>query len=181
MGSVLLVVVFLVKAFAVARYSLTTTTGLIAAAPLQVVLGTISIYSYVVMPALALGVGWLAVSWWRDPERASYPAATWTIAAGIIVITTLMSPTEFFRVGLALVAVCLRLELGIRRPAPGRAAAWWRLPARLSLLIFAVAAVLGAGLIATPGQDASTMDASSTDLRTAGLVLVAAPRRSTRR
>ncbi|MEU7905652.1 WD40 repeat domain-containing protein [Actinoplanes sp. NPDC049118] len=175
MGSVLLVVVFLVKAFAVARYSLTTTSGLIAAAPLQVVLGTISIYSYVVMPALALGVAWLSVCWWRDPERASYPAATWTIAMGIIVVTMLMSPTEFFLVGLALVAICVRLELGIRRGAPpGVATAWWESPARWSLLAFAVAAVMGAGGFAWPDPLSSTVDVTSSDLRTSGLVLVGA-------
>ncbi|WP_285553897.1 WD40 repeat domain-containing protein [Actinoplanes regularis] len=175
-GSVLLAVVFLVKAFAVARYSLTTTTGLIAAAPLQVVLGTISIYSYVVMPALALGLAWLVVSWWRDPERASFPAATWTIALGIIVLTTLMSPTEFFLVGLALVAVSVRLELGIRRVlSPSGPAAWWESTARWALLVFAVAAVLSAGSFASPGRRTfSVLEATSSDVRTSGLVLVGA-------
>ncbi|GLY95018.1 hypothetical protein Acsp02_22730 [Actinoplanes sp. NBRC 103695] len=105
---------FLVKVFAVAKYSLTTTTGLIAAAPLQVLLGTIAMYAYPVMPALALGVGWLGVSWWRDPDRSRFPVATWPIVVAIVAVTALLSPTEFFVTGVTLVAVCVRLELGLR-------------------------------------------------------------------
>jgi WD40 repeat protein len=157
-GSVLLVLVFLVKVYAVARYSLTTMTGLVAATPLQVVLGTISFYAYLVMPALALGTAWLGVGWLRAPDRASVAPATWPVLAGIVALTMLMSPLVFLWTGVALLAACLRLELGIRRllrdaPAvtPDRRYLWWWL-----LLVVAVASAW-----------------QFPDLRVPGLVLVA--------
>jgi WD40 repeat protein len=132
-GSLLLVLVFLVKAYAVARYSLTTMTGLVVATPVQVALGTISFYAYLVMPALALATGWLTVRRLTTPDRARVMAAAWPILGGITVVSALMSPVEYLETGLALLAVCLRLELRIRGflrrggaagPVPGWS--WWR-------------------------------------------------------
>ncbi len=112
-GSILLLLVFLVKVYAVSRYSLTTMTGLVAATPLQVVLGTLSIYAYLVMPALALGVAWVGVrAAWQHRAGGLAPSAR-PILIGIVVVTALLSPVEFLETGVALLAACLRLELRI--------------------------------------------------------------------
>lgn len=133
-GSLLLVLVFLVKAYAVARYSLTTMTGLVVATPVQVALGTVSFYAYLVMPALALATGWLTVRRLTAPDRSQVIAAAWPILGGITAVSALMSPVQYLGTGFALLAVCLRLELRIRwflrdGGAAGSAPGWtwwWR-------------------------------------------------------
>src|SRR4051812_29412798 len=60
-GSALLILLFLIKIYGVGRYSLTTTTALLAATPTQVALGTVTIYAYYILPAVALGTAWFAV------------------------------------------------------------------------------------------------------------------------
>jgi WD40 repeat protein len=58
-----------------------------------------------------------------------FAVATWPIVAGIVAVMALLSPTEIFVAGAALVAVCLRLELGLRPPHPATTAARWLLVA----------------------------------------------------
>jgi hypothetical protein len=112
-GSLLVILLALVKAYAVARYSLTTMTGLVVTAPVQVVLGTISFYAYLVMPLLAVTVGWIGAHWlWR--ERKSSSPAVWPIVLAVVVVTALLSPAEFLVTGIGLVLVCLQVEWVIK-------------------------------------------------------------------
>ena len=125
-GSLLLVLVALLKAYAVARYSLTTMTGLVVTAPGQVVLGTISFYGYLVMPLLALTAGWIVgrqfLTRGRQPEDEPTPPV-WAVLAAVFVVASLLSTAEFLVTGLGLMLVCLQVELAIRPDLTKHAAA----------------------------------------------------------
>jgi hypothetical protein len=109
-ASALLVLMFLVKLYGVARYSLTTTTGLLAATPWQVALGTVTIYAYYVLPAVALGTIWAAVL-----LRRRLPWAVWPVAVIVAVVTALASPLAYLVQALVVAAVALVIELLLRR------------------------------------------------------------------
>jgi hypothetical protein len=126
-GPLLIGLLFLVKAFAVARYSLTTMTSLVVTAPVQVLLGTISFYAYIVMPLVAVGTGWVGLTrHWRirpDGDGSGDRGgswAWWSIVGGVCVVTALMSPPEFLLTGVGLALACVQLEGVIRgfRPWP---------------------------------------------------------------
>jgi hypothetical protein len=109
-GSALLLLLFLIKIYGVGRYSLTTTTALLAATPFQVALGTVTIYAYYVLPAVALGTVWFAVRY-RDRVQP----ALWPLILIVVTVTALASPFKYLLRGLAVVLLALTVELVIRR------------------------------------------------------------------
>jgi WD40 repeat protein len=132
-GSSLVVLLALVKAYAVARYSLTTMTGLVVTAPVQVVLGTISFYAYLVMPLLAVTAGWTGARLiWRERERRGKGRRSspplWPIVVAVAVVTALLSPAEFLVTGVGLALVCLQVEwVIVDGLVPGSSRRiWWR-------------------------------------------------------
>jgi hypothetical protein len=95
------------KTYSVARYSLTTASALLTAAPVAVILGTLTSYEYVLWPLLSLASGAVAVRLWSR-ERWS---VAFLITAGLAVATALLSPPAYLAVGLLLIlAVCLLVE-----------------------------------------------------------------------
>jgi hypothetical protein len=108
-GSALLLLLFLIKIYGVARYSLTTTTALLAATPVQVALGTVTIYAYFVLPAIALGTLWFAVRF-----RARIQPALWPLILIVASVTALASPYKYLLQGLGVVGAALCVELVIR-------------------------------------------------------------------
>lgn len=109
-GSALLLLLFLIKIYGVGRYSLTTTTALLAATPVQVALGTVTIYAYYVLPAVALGTVWFAIRY-----RARIQPALWPLVIIVVLVTALASPFKYLVRGLAVVVLALGVELLIRR------------------------------------------------------------------
>jgi hypothetical protein len=109
-GSALLILLFLIKIYGVGRYSLTTTTALLAATPTQVALGTVTIYAYYILPAVALGTAWFAVRF-----RARVQPALWPLIAIVVVVTALASPYKYLIWALGVVLVAVFVELLIRR------------------------------------------------------------------
>ncbi len=101
--------VFLIKIYGVAHFSLTTTTGLLTASPVQVALGTVTIYAYHVIPALAFGTCWPAVRTVRTStgRLAGYRDRRDRGDAG--------SPFQYLVLQVGVVAVALLLEAGL----------WW--------------------------------------------------------
>ncbi|MGW4943898.1 hypothetical protein ACWEOZ_20195 [Actinoplanes sp. NPDC004185] len=109
-GSALLLLLFVIKSYGVARYSLTTTTALLVATPSQVALGTVTIYAYYVLPAVAIGTVWFAVLF-RDRVRPSL----WPLIGIVAVVAALASPLTYLVRGLAVLIVALWIEMVIRR------------------------------------------------------------------
>ncbi|MEV4279780.1 hypothetical protein [Actinoplanes xinjiangensis] len=109
-GSALLLLLFLIKIYGVGRYSLTTTTALLAATPVQVALGTVTIYAYYVLPAIALGTLWFAIRF-----RARLQPALWPLILIVATVTALASPYKYLLNGLTVVAVALCVELVVLR------------------------------------------------------------------
>lgn len=95
-GSLALVLLFLVKVYAVAHYSLTTAAALVVATPVQVSLGTLSIYAYLAMPAIALGTVWVFLK-----HRAGLPSAVWPGLLLVAAFTALISPAPYLVTGSA--------------------------------------------------------------------------------
>ncbi|MBO3736301.1 hypothetical protein [Actinoplanes flavus] len=108
-GSSLLLLLFLIKIYGVARYSLTTTTALLAATPVQVALGTVTIYAYYILPAIALGTIWFAIRY-----RARIQPALWPLILIVAAVTALASPYSYLRRCLVVVLTALCVELVIR-------------------------------------------------------------------
>ncbi|GIE79816.1 hypothetical protein Aph02nite_57660 [Actinoplanes philippinensis] len=109
-GSGLLLLLFLIKIYGVGRYSLTTTTALLAATPVQVALGTVTIYAYFVLPAIALGTLWFGIRY-----RARLQPALWPLILIISTVTALASPYKYLLNGLAVVLAALCVEFALAR------------------------------------------------------------------
>ncbi|GAA3338945.1 hypothetical protein GCM10020358_20880 [Amorphoplanes nipponensis] len=109
-GSALLLLLFIIKSYGVARYSLTTTTALLVATPSQVALGTVTIYAYYVLPAVAIGTVWFAVLL-RDRVRPSW----WPLIGIVAGVAALASPLTYLIRGLAVLVVALWAEMVMRR------------------------------------------------------------------
>lgn len=108
-GSTLLLLLFLIKIYGVGHYSLTTTTALLVATPVQVALGTVTIYAYYVLPAIALGTIWFAVRY-----RARVQPVLWPLILIVAAVTALASPYRYLLRCLAVVLAALCAELVIR-------------------------------------------------------------------
>jgi hypothetical protein len=125
-GGIALVLFTLLKAYAAAKFSLTTAAALLTTAPLNVFLGTMVSYSYAIFPLLALG----ALAWtWH-----SYRTRGWTalnrIAVFVAVIALLVSPWSYLwppAVALGVLVLArwamgrFATRLAARRTAEGRA------------------------------------------------------------
>jgi hypothetical protein len=109
-GSALLLLLFIIKSYGVAHYSLTTTTALLVATPSQVALGTVTIYAYYVLPAVALGTAWFAVMF-RDRIRPAF----WPLIAIVVILTALASPLTYLVRGVAVLLAAVWLEMVMRR------------------------------------------------------------------
>ena len=107
-ASAFLMLLFLIKVYGVARYSLTTTTGLLTASPTQVVLGTVTIYAYYVLPALAVGTLWFAV---RYRRRIRW--SVWPVIVIVATVAALASPFEYLRTEMGVVAAAFVAELAL--------------------------------------------------------------------
>lgn len=134
----------LMKTYSVAKYSLTTASALLTAAPVAVVLGTLTSYEYVLWPLLSVAGFAMAVRLWSR-ERWS---VAFLVSAAVSVTAALLSPAEFLVVGLlALVTVCLAHE-GLARASavePGRPAEW--LPSRYTTVRTSFVVVTLAALV----------------------------------
>jgi hypothetical protein len=87
--SLLLVLLLLVKAYGVARFSLTTSAALVTAAPLSVLTGTLALYEYAFMAALAVAALWL----FALGTRANDTLRRWTpLTFACFLFATLLSP-----------------------------------------------------------------------------------------
>jgi hypothetical protein len=64
LAPVLLILLLLVKVYGVARFSLTTATALATAAPLSVLIGTLTLYQYASMAIVATGSLLLSIAWY---------------------------------------------------------------------------------------------------------------------
>jgi hypothetical protein len=64
LAPVLLILLLLVKVYGVARFSLTTATALVTAAPLSVLIGTLALYQYASMAIVAAGSLLLSIAWY---------------------------------------------------------------------------------------------------------------------
>jgi hypothetical protein len=64
LAPVLLILLLLIKVYGVARFSLTTATALVTAAPLSVLIGTVTLYQYVSMAIVAAGSLLLSIAWY---------------------------------------------------------------------------------------------------------------------
>ena len=128
LGALAVGLFLLMKTYSVSNYSLTTASALLTAAPVAVILGTLTSYEYVMWPLLCMASGALAVRLWVR-ERWS---VAFLITAGLTVATGLLSPPLYLALGLlAILAVCLAHALVSRAVTSshgGEAPAW--LPTR---------------------------------------------------
>jgi hypothetical protein len=87
--SLLLVLLLLVKAYGVARFSLTTSVALVTAAPLSVLIGTLELYAYAFTAALAAAALWLFVM----GMLANGELRRWTpLTFALFLLATLLAP-----------------------------------------------------------------------------------------
>lgn len=131
-GAVLVPLLLLLKAYAVSGYSLTTTGALLTAAPLSVLLGTMSAYLYLALMAAALGFAmWLVLDLVSSGTRA------WSQRRGVLLALTLgallLSPASLktIKAGLPLllppvlvVAVAVLAYVRTRRQSRVRVLQW---------------------------------------------------------
>jgi hypothetical protein len=108
----LLILLLLVKVYGVAHYSLTTATALVTAAPLSVLLGTLALYEYAVMAALAATALLWTISLFFTEERDLRKWAPLALVLGIF--TALVTPLFYLRWAGAAFALVLLAWLPLR-------------------------------------------------------------------
>ena len=108
LAPVLLILLLLVKVYGVARFSLTTATALITAAPLSVLIGTLAIYQYASMAIVAAGCLLLSIAWYWH----LYPS---TGAAGSLSVTS-TRVTRRRRIRSASRILCRHIQCILRHP-----------------------------------------------------------------
>jgi hypothetical protein len=109
-GAVGLALFTLLKAYAAAKFSLTTAAALLTTAPLSVFLGTMVSYSYQIFPLLALA----AVTWLRYDHARSrvWGPANWA-ALVVAVLALLVSPWRYLVLSAGVLgSLVLLCELG---------------------------------------------------------------------
>jgi hypothetical protein len=105
-GAALLALFTLTKAYAAAKFSLTTASALLTTAPFNVLLGSLTSYSYTVFPLLSL----LTLSWaiWLFRRQG------WTIlsfaVATLAVLAFLLSPASSFLLPMLILAAVVGLH-----------------------------------------------------------------------
>ena len=135
--SLLLILLLLVKAYGVSRFSLTTGAALVTAAPLSVLIGTLALYEYAFIAALAAVAFWLFVT----GMRTSGELRRWTpLTFALFLFATLLAPPLYlyWTFGAVIVSFILyrtmsssriakkyylRLTRSSALPTPGRIAA----------------------------------------------------------
>jgi hypothetical protein len=116
-GSSVLVILFLIKAYGVARYSLTTTAALVTTAPVSAALGTLAIFGYLVMPFLVVIAGWFLLANWKQ-----YTKVWWPLLAALAVIAALLSPLSYlvYVGGAVFIAIILEMLVWYFTRHPGK-------------------------------------------------------------
>jgi hypothetical protein len=90
--SLLLLLLLLVKAYGVSRFSLTTGAALVTAAPLSVLIGTLALYEYAFVAALAAAAFWLfIVGILTNGELRRWTPLTFAI----FLFATLLAPPQY--------------------------------------------------------------------------------------
>ena len=107
-----LILLLLVKVYGVAHYSLTTATALVTAAPLSVLLGTLALYEYAVMAALAATALLWTVSLFFTEKRELRKWAPLALVLGIF--AALVTPLFYLRWAGAAFALVLIVWLPLR-------------------------------------------------------------------
>jgi hypothetical protein len=115
--SLLLVLLLLVKAYGVARFSLTTSVALVTAAPLSVLIGTLELYAYAFMAALAAVALWLFIM----GMLANGELRRWTpLTFALFLFATLLAPPLYLYWTFGAVAISLILyQIFIKSPRAG--------------------------------------------------------------
>ncbi len=94
----------LMKTYSVSRYSLTTASALLTAAPVGVILGTLTSYEYMLWPLMSVAAGLLAARLW---SREGLSVACLG-AAGLCAASALLSLPLYLAIGgIAVVAACV--------------------------------------------------------------------------
>jgi hypothetical protein len=122
-SSTLVGLLCLIKVYSVAHYSTTTTATLITTAPENIVLGTLAVYVYPVLAALAYGIPWFSWAW----RRHLHPGV-WPLLLSAAVVAMAMTPPEYHLTGIALVAGSSLVEFVIRREIAARCCRRLRIP-----------------------------------------------------
>jgi hypothetical protein len=135
----------LMKTYSVARYSLTTASALLTAAPVAVILGTLTSYEYEMWPLLSLASGALAGRlWMREGLSVAF-----LLTAGLSLACALLSPPVYLLAALVGIAVVVVAHEAFRRSlARARAdglPSWY--PSRYAAIRTAFVAVTVAALI----------------------------------
>jgi hypothetical protein len=135
----------LMKTYSVARYSLTTASALLTAAPVAVILGTLTSYEYELWPLLSLAAGALAGRLWTREGLS----VAFLLTAGLSLACALLSPPVYLLAALiGIAAVCVAHEAVRRSLARARAdglPSWF--PTRYAAIRTAFVAVTVAALI----------------------------------
>jgi hypothetical protein len=109
-SSTLVGLLCLIKVYGVAHYSTTTTATLITTAPEDIVLGTLAVYVYPVLTALAYGIPWFSWAW----RRHLHPGV-WPLLLSAALVAMAMTPPEYHLTGIGLVAGSSLVEIVFRR------------------------------------------------------------------
>jgi hypothetical protein len=153
-GAVLLALVVLIKTYSAANYSLTTASALLTAAPVTVVLGTLTSYEYDFLPLIGLStLCWFVFGWknWKNRD-AAWRLLSFTAALGALLFIVL-SPLRnllYQLTALAIVIAVHRLLTAAReRTQRARPSARRELPPvlPLSAAVGALFVVLAAALV----------------------------------
>src|SRR5690349_16945389 len=115
--SLLLFLLLLVKAYGVARFSLTTGTALVTAAPLSVLVGTLALYEYAFLAAIAAAAFWLFIMglFMRGELRRWTP-----LTFALFLSATLLAPPLYLYWTFAAVVVSLALyQILVKIPRAG--------------------------------------------------------------
>lgn len=113
-GSLLLIVFLMIKVYGVAGFSLTTATGLVAAQPLSVLLGTLSLYAYAFMAFVAIALLWFLVLGLRNINPACRRLAPLILV--LMIMAILLSPWRYLIDAIACIAAAVLLGLIIYLP-----------------------------------------------------------------
>jgi hypothetical protein len=118
----------LMKTYSVSHYSLTTASALLTAAPVGVILGTLTSYEYMLWPLMSVAAGLLAARLWNR-EGLSVACLG---AGGLSAASALLSLPLYLAIGgVAVVAACVAqaaLARAVGRDEAGAPPAW--LPSR---------------------------------------------------
>jgi hypothetical protein len=146
--SLLLFLLLLVKAYGVARFSLTTGTALVTAAPLSVLIGTLALYEYAFLAAIGAAAFWLLImGLFTHGELRRWTPLTFAL----FLFATLLSPPLYLYWTFAAVVVSLALYLIIVK-IPRATDLYKRLtrssdiPSPSRIVVF-IAALLAAGFV----------------------------------